>query len=387
MIVATYYFCFFGALGVFLPYFSLWLVAHGLSPSEATRVMALTPLMSLVAPPLFGLVADARRARVWLLRGGTLLAWLAFLGFLAVTRRPAIYAVTALFAFFRSPLTSLADATALEHVRRHGGHYGRLRLWGSLGFLVAVVVAGAFIERLGVAVLAVGTSWCLGLCAAAAFAMPAPPPTERPGVIGAWLGLLGDGDWWIFFIAVVLGQMATAAYDSGFSLHLARLGFGGRFIGVAWATGVLAEIGLMAGSARILDRLGAARLFALSLVVATLRWACLGRVTAPAAILALQPLHGITFGLFWVSAVTLVRDRGRAAPTAAQGLFAAAVGTGSVIGMNVAGRLLELGGGRTLYGAAAACAAAGALFAAGYARRTRRDTIEACSGTSSSSRS
>ena len=166
-------------------------------------------------------------------------------------------------------------------------------------------------------------------------------------------------------------QMGTAAYDSGFSLHLARLGFGGRFIGVAWATGVAAEIAVLAGSAALLRRASAARLFTLSLATGAVRWTLLARATAPAAILCLQPLHGITFGLFWVSGVTVMRDRGHAAPTAAQGLFAAAYAAGSLVGMNAAGRLLELGGGRLLYTIAGACAALATVGAALYERRTR----------------
>jgi PPP family 3-phenylpropionic acid transporter len=379
--ICGFYFTFFGALGIFLPYFSLWLVAHGLTAAQATRVLALTPLMSLVAPPLVGLVADARRARVWLLRLGAVGAGLAFVGFLGVERRAAIYVAVAAFAFCRSPMTSLADATTLDHVRRHGGSYGRLRLWGSVGFLVAAVGGGALLDRAGLRVLLGVGAASMALCAAWTFVMPAPPPVDqvarRRGVIGAWLALLGDGDWWIFLLAVALGQMATAAYDSAFTLHLGRLGFGGRFIGVAWATGVLAEIALMAVSGRILERVGAARLFALCLATAALRWACLGRVSGGAAILALQPLHGITFGLFWVSAVTLVRRRGHAAPTAAQGLFAAALGTGSVVGMNLAGGLLERGGGRLLYGAAACVAAAAAVAAMIHARRSGPDPAPA----------
>jgi PPP family 3-phenylpropionic acid transporter len=370
--VAAYYFTFFGALGIFLPYFSLWMVAHGLSPTAATRVIALTPLMSLVSPPLVGLWADARRLRGWLLRAGSVATWLAFLGFFWARARWELVATTALFAFCRAPLTPLIDATALDRARRDGISYGRLRLWGSLGFLVAVAGAGVLAEQAGLPVLIVATTVILALVALCALALPAPPPESHREVVGAWLHLLASGEWWIFFAAVMLGQVATAAYDSAFSLHLSRLGFGGRFIGIAWATGVAAEIGFMALSARLLEHLGAARLFALSLLAAVVRWSLLARVTAPLLILCLQPLHGITFGLFWVSAVTLVRERGRAAPTAAQGLFAAALGGGSVVGMNLAGALLEAGGGRTLYSAAALAAAAGTACAAWYARRAPR---------------
>jgi PPP family 3-phenylpropionic acid transporter len=372
VLIGAFYFCFFGALGTFLPYFSLWLVAHGLSPSETTRVISLTQLMSMLAPPLIGLLADARRARVWLLRGASLGTALAFLGFFGAHHRPEIYLTTALFSLFRAPLTSLADATALDQVRRTGGSYGRLRLWGSLGFLVAVVAAGALLQAHGLPLLVGLGAAALGLSAACAFAMPAPPPLPRRDVLGAWLHLLGSGDWWIFFLAVVLAQLAMAAYDSAFSLHLARLGFRGGFIGVAWATGVAAEIALLALSARIVARVGAPRLFAATLAIAVVRWALLSRATSPLLILCLQPLHGITFGLYWVSAVTMVRARGQNAPTAAQGLFAAAVASGSLIGMNLAGALLEAGGGRLLFGAAAVAATGATACAAWCVCRPHR---------------
>jgi PPP family 3-phenylpropionic acid transporter len=385
--IAAFYFTFFGALGIFLPYFSLWLKARGLSPAETTRVLSLLPATSLLAPPLVGLIADARRARGWLLRGGSIASVVAFVGYVGARDRAAIFATTALFAFFRAPLTALVDATTLDYVRRQGGSYGRIRLWGSLGFLVAAAGFGALAERTGVATLVVpATGWMLVLAAACAFALPLAPASagargvpapgssalaERPGVVGASVQLLGDGTSWTFFLAAALGQMATAAYDSCFSLHLMQLGFGERFIGVAWATGVAAEIALMAASGGIVSRFGAAPLFAWALATAAARWWLLSRVHAAAAILALQPLHGITFGLFWCAGVVLVRERGHGVPTAAQGMFTAALGVGSLVGMNVAGRLLEAGGGRLLYGCASATAALATVAAVLYGRRSR----------------
>ena len=223
----------------------------------------------------------------------------------------------------------------------------------------------------GVDVIIGVASWALFVGAGVAFALPAAPPVERKGVFGAWLHLLAEADAWIFVAAVALAQMATAAYDSGFSLHLARLGFHGRFIGIAWATGVAAEILVLAASSALLRRTSAARLFTFSLATAAVRWSLLARVTSAAAILCLQPLHGITFGLFWVSGVTVMRDRGHAAPTAAQGLFSAAYGAGSLVGMNFAGGLLERGGGSLLYTFAGGCAALATVGAWLYVARTR----------------
>jgi PPP family 3-phenylpropionic acid transporter len=368
LLIAAYYFAFFGALGIFLPFFTLVLAGRGLSATEATRLVSALPLMALIAPPLFGLVADAQRARGWLLRGASVAMALAFAGLLRVDDRPALYLITAAFAFARAPLTALIDATTLETVHRHGGSYGRLRLWGSLGFLVAAVGGGVVAEASGVDPLLALATGLLTLCALLAFALPAPPPRAHD-MQGALRTLLNDEELPLFLGAVTMAQLATSAYDSAFTLHLARLGLHGRFVGVAWATGVAAEIIVMALSPRLLARIAAPRLFAFAIAVAAARWLCLSRVTSPAAILLLQPLHGITFGLFWVAAITIVRDRGRAAPTTAQGLLSAVMGIGGLVGMNVSGRLLDNGGGRLLYGAAGAAALAGFVLAAAFSRR------------------
>src|SRR5262245_34838527 len=111
--VALFYLTFLGALGCFWPFFGLHLREAGLAPSQATAVMALWPLGGLLAPPLLGLVADARAARGWLLRGVTLLGLLSFGGFLA--HIPAVLvATTMLVAVARSSVLPMLDALAME---------------------------------------------------------------------------------------------------------------------------------------------------------------------------------------------------------------------------------------------------------------------------------
>src|SRR5207302_11488052 len=88
---------------------------------------------------------------------------------------------------------------------------------------------------------------------------------------------------------------------------------------------------------------GVERVFLLALATAALRWLAMAHVTSRAGILLLQPLHGVTFGLFFVSAVTIMRARASAdTVTAAQGLFAAAYAVGGVVGYPLAGVLFEI---------------------------------------------
>jgi MFS transporter, PPP family, 3-phenylpropionic acid transporter len=359
MAIPLFYFTYLGAIGVFLPFISLYLRSGGIPAAQVTQIMALGPLAALFVPPLVGLLADLRRARVWLLRLGSVATALVSIGFVVrLSERWVLVVTMLLFAFFRAPLLSLVDAAALD-----SGRYGRLRLWGSMGFLVAVLGAGWLHDHLGGDHVMIACTAALSAAALASFALPAPPVQARPRLLAEWRAMLARPRLWLFLAAVMLSQAAGAAYDAGFSLHLQRLGFDGQFVGQAWAVGVAAEIVLMWLSEGVLARVRAERLFTVGVLTGAVRWFLLGRVRSAAAILLLQPLHGISFGLTYVSAVHLVRARGRATPTAAQGLFAMAMMLGSLCGMTAAGSLLERLGGQGMFTVASAVA----LLAAGCA--------------------
>jgi MFS transporter, PPP family, 3-phenylpropionic acid transporter len=373
--LGLYYFALLGALGFFWPFLSAHLSRLGMQPWEIGAISALYPLGTLVAPPLAGLFADLLRARVWLLRSlsaATVLSFAAFVQF--GQTRPALIVAVALFSFFRAPLAPMADAAAVEHARRHGGSYGAVRLWGSVGFLVAALAGGQLLDRRGSHSVMLAALAALAAAAVAVWALPATPPRRERGALPAAGRLLAHGDFWLFLATVALGQLAHSAYDSFFSLHLARLGWGGGSIGLAWAVGVVAEIGLLAGSGRLIARFGAARLLAVAFGVGCLRWLLLAQVRDPGLILALQPLHAVTFAVYYVAGVTLAREQASAeTQTAAQGLFAAAVALGGVLGMPLAGRLFERLGARAMFATAAVAAGMACACAVVWARRRRQE--------------
>ncbi len=372
--LSLFYLVYLGALGLWWPYLSLYLDSLGLGSAENTAILACSPLAGLIVPPLCGLAADARRARVWILRAACAGAAVAFCGLLQRdVDRSALWITFILFAIFRAPITALSDAAAVDHVRRHGGSYGRLRLWGSLGFLVAVTVGGLCFDRYGLRAMLFATVAGLSVTAVAAWFIPAPPTSPRAPIFSAWSEMLRERGLWLFLAAVSVAQVSSAVYDACFSLHLARLGYSQRFIGAAWGLGVFSEVFLLALSAKLLARIGAERLFGISIAIAAVRWMLTARAGSPTAFLAIAPLHGITFGTFYASAVTITRERARPeTPTAAQGLFAAALGLGSFAGMLLAGQILDRFGGRTLFAVAAGFSAAGAGFAWLFSQRAPR---------------
>jgi MFS transporter, PPP family, 3-phenylpropionic acid transporter len=372
--IAAYYLALCGAMGLYLPYFSLYLSSVGLSDAAAVQVQAVVPFMSLFVPPMLGLLADARHMRVWLLRGFSAAAAVMFamLG-LAGDNVLAIAVVLAVFALARSPLIALTDATTHEHVRQHGGSYGRIRTWGSLGFLSAALLAGTLYDATSIRLMIWLTTAAFVVLVLCARRMPAAAPRREAGMLDEVRRLLRTRSLWLCLAAVAVGQAANTWYDTTLALHLGHLGHGKDFLGLVIALGVAAETVLIAVSGSILTRFRSEHTLVAAFGIAALRWLLLSSATSQAALLLQAPLHAFSFGLYWVSATTLMREyAGPRAAAAGQGLLTAAVALGSIVANLYGGALFERGGGHLLYALAAGVAAFAAVLAVLHAVAMKR---------------
>ena len=361
---------YFGALGLFFPFLSIYLTNElGLSPHAATSWFALMPAMTLVVPPVIGLVADAERARAWLLRGCALASAIGFAAFLSWRGRLdstawlIVGAGFLLFAACRAPMTSLLDAIAFEIADKLGTHYGRLRLWGSIGFALAVWGGARLVDHTGLPPLFVTGAALLFVVAGASWLLPAPHLQRRQGTLRLFRLLLAERRTRLLVATIFVSHIAGSSYDSTFSMHVVSLGYPRSTAALLWAIGVGAEIGVLLASDRIIRRVGTERLLALALVVAAGRWALTAAATSLPWLYVAQPLHGISFGLYYVVCARAMRGLGPELPTATQGLLASSFGLGGVVGMVMSGRLFELGGGRLVFSVAAGLALVAAALA------------------------
>ncbi len=373
--VSLFYFVFYGALGVWWPYVTLFLQSRGMAAGEITLLLGFLPAFGLVMPPLSGMLADAWHLRGWLLRATTLLTALTFIGFFFVGHSHlGLWLAMGLFALFRSPLNAFADASAFEVVKKEGVSYGRLRVWGSLGFMITVLAGGVVDAHFGIDAVLVVTLIGLVVAAIISFQMPAAALHHEPNFLRKWRAMLSELGTWLLLGAVALAQIGSSIYDGCFTLKLDHLGAGPQLIGIAWSIGTLAEVFVMNGSARIFAGIGLHRSFAIAIGISGVRWIALGYFTAWPVILLLQPLHAISFGVVYAGGVTLMRERARPEMvTAAMGLFGAACGLGGIGGLAVAGTLFEKGGAKLAFnvgaGAAFAACAIALFYRSGVSRR------------------
>ena len=192
----------------------------------------------------------------------------------------------------------------------------------------------------------------LGASCALRVAPPPAPPVNR-SASGA-LQALKRPEIGLFLGAVGIYYCSHATFDAFISLHLRSLGFSDTFIGAMWSFGVAVEVGLMTAAPSILRRLSPKRTLILASFAAALRWGILSRAEAPFWVLLQQPLHGLTFGLWYLACADWIQTRAPHHLRATfQSLLISFMAAGMLVGYGVGGSLLEHQGGAMLYQAAA----------------------------------
>jgi MFS transporter, PPP family, 3-phenylpropionic acid transporter len=263
----------------------------------------------------------------------------------------------------QSALLPLGDAVTLAAVRERGLDYGRIRVWGSLSFVVASVGGGAVLAIMPaltggpdnrVLALVLAASLIL-ICAC--LVMPSSAAMRRgideatSAVASRWTAirqLLSDRRFWLLVVSASALQASHQLYYGFGTLYWRELGISDTVIGILWAEGVVAEIALFWFGAPIVARLGPVGLLALGGVGGVVRWSLMGLVPGLAAAALLQPLHALTFGASHLGAMCmLARSVPPGAAASAQSLYAAlSAGLGSGLVMLAAGALYAAFGGQ-----------------------------------------
>ena len=359
----AFYFFNFGALGALLPFVPLLFAERGLDPSEIALAMVVIPATGLVVPPLWGALADALGGRLALLRIaaiGSAASTLLLLGDWGLAG--SLVAMTA-YGVFRAPLTSLADAATYDAMGGEKADFSRVRVWGSVGFVFFVVLLGLVEGSTRPAVLAPVACGIHLLSAVATLPLGSPPMRRQEGVIRMTVSSVARPALLLFLLGTAVYYSGHAMYDVFFGLHARRLGQGDSFVGVAWALGVTAEIGLMLAAPRFIHKARSGLLLVVCGATAALRWGLLSVVTAPSAILATQLLHGVTFGLFYLSLAKHVQARAPASlRTSLQSIAISSMGLGMLGGFLGGGELFERFAGEGLFRVSAGVAGLSALI-------------------------
>jgi len=368
--LAAYYFGFFAHAGAYVSYFALYLAARGLSAAEIAFALAMPQLARIVAPALWGWLADewglhyagARRAIV-IFSGFALLC--GFASLYAAERAGSIAFALLAMSLLSAGAMPLIEAITFSVLEGRAGQYGPIRLWGSIGFILAVLGTGVWLDHHEAVTLIDVLLVLTALACAVSFAVPhgaAPRARHAHASLGAVLrrpGVLA------FFGACFCMTAAHGAMYVFYSIYLEAAGYSKTLIGALWTIGVLAEVLLFLRLPQMLRRFSLRALLFVSFACAVVRFLAIGwGVESIAVLAAAQLLHAATFGAFHAGCVAAVH-RLFPGPLAARGqaLYSSiAYGLGGAAGSLVAGATWVALGASASFAISALFALAGAVL-------------------------
>jgi MFS transporter, PPP family, 3-phenylpropionic acid transporter len=366
--LSAFYFAHFFHGGGFVAYFPLYLAWRGFGALEIAWILALPQIARIFAPAAWGWIADQREARRGVVVFSCAAAAGGFLALPFVESFAGVAAVIGAASLLSAGALPLVEAITLGALAGQPGRYGPIRLWGSVGFIGAVLGGGAWLEVQPVRLL----PWALLLFTIMALgaALSLPPQRVQAHSRGARLrftpavrALLGAG----FCMALAHGTLYAFL-----TLHLERAGHSNSMIGVLWTLGVLAEIVVFLYLPALFRRYSLSGILFASFACAVIRFLALAWFPGELwLVLVAQLLHAATFGAFHAASVAAVhRVFPEAAQARGQTLFSSlSYGAGGAAGVLGAGWLWEAAGPGFAFTLSALAGLAGLLLAHDLKRR------------------
>ncbi len=308
--LSGFYLCYFATLGVLLPYWGLYLQSLGLEPDQIGELMAILLATKLVAPNVWGWIADRTGWRMGIIRLGCLAAAVTFLGVYWATDSFARLAVVMfLFSFFWNAVLPQFEAATLNHLGRQVHRYSKIRLWGSVGFILTSTLLGLLLQAMDLDILPqlllalfIGI-WLISL------AVPTQQPLRSCVQSGPLGEVLRQPQVLALLLVCFLIQASHGPYYAFFSIYLDTLGYRSGLIGVLWSLGVVAELGVFMLMHRLLPRFGARRLMLITLALTALRWLLISTLANKLVVLLFaQSLHAFSFGVCHAVAIHLIHQ-------------------------------------------------------------------------------
>ncbi|MBT6861260.1 MAG: 3-phenylpropionate MFS transporter [Rhodospirillaceae bacterium] len=370
--LSFYYAAYFGAVGVFLPFWPVWLSERGLSAPEIGFLIAAATGLRVLTNPLIAQAADrgGERKRLMGLLSG--LAIIAFLFFQGAHGFWPILLVTLFFFTFWSATQPLAESLTMLGVGADKLDYGRIRLWGSITFIITSIGLGWFLTGRGADLIYSAALAGIVITFVSCLMLPGyKAPASGPHRLALW-PVIRNVRFMVFLFAVGLIQASHAVLYGFGTIHWRSAGYSDGVIGLFWAEGVFAEIILFAFGAYLMRRFGAIGLVLLGGLAGVIRWGAMGVEGGIYWIVIMQSLHAFTFGATHLGAMHFITETVAPSHSAsAQAIYAAFVaGIAMGIASFFSGLLYAQFGGQA-YFAMAAAAAAGSLIATAYLFRDR----------------
>jgi PPP family 3-phenylpropionic acid transporter len=375
-VIRSQYFLYFGVLGIFLPYFNLYCYHLGFNGVQIGTLSALRSVTLAVCPLIWGALADHFHIRRPIYIACNIFSTLIWILYLYTVDFNTMLIITAAYGIFYAPIISFLEAFTMDILGPEKKSYGRIRAWGSINFILIVIVLGKLIDLYSIDMILVLI--LIGSTLQSMMSLRAPGITStQKDPFSTNVQALWKPHVIVFLICGFLMLVSHGAYYGFFSIHLENMGYSKAFIGIAWALASTAEILVMIKSREIFKHFSLENVLIFSFVLAALRWLILFFVQSPVLILFSQIFHAITYGTFHMASILYIDQlTPNSAKTLGQAVNnAVQYGLGLMVGFFLNGYLYEITGSFALFIVSGCIALVGGSVFKGYQMVIKKGNI------------
>jgi PPP family 3-phenylpropionic acid transporter len=338
--LSGFYFFYFAVVGTLIPFWGIYLKSLGYSSQDVGIISAIILATRIVAPNFWGWLADHTQQRLRIIRLGSLAASIIFAGVLLDQRYWWLVLVVSCYTFFWHAVLPQFEVITLGYLGNNYHRYSQIRLWGSLGFMAAVVGLGLVFDVLPIQFLPLFILTFLILIWLSSLSLQDVGAKKTDSKHAGFLSLVLQPTLLCFLAASFLLQLSHGPYYTFYTLYLVEnYGYTRTATGLLWALGVLAEVAIFIVMHKLLQRFSLRSLFLFSLLVTGLRWLLVGYgADLLMVLLFAQLLHACSFGIAHAVSIELVRthfkggNQGQAQAMYSSFSFGAGGAAGALIG-------------------------------------------------------
>jgi PPP family 3-phenylpropionic acid transporter len=307
--LSGFYFFYFASLGVLVPYWGLYLQWQGFSAQEIGELTAIFLGTRIIAPNIWGWIADHHGHRMLIVRAASLAGTIAFSAILLNNSYAWIASVMLIFSIFWNATLPQFEANTLQHLGEQSHHYSKIRLWGSIGFIITVSALGILFEKISIELMPIALIITMTGIWLMSLTVPESASRHLSSDHQPLRDILKQPANLAFFAICFLILLSHGPYYTFYSIYLEQHGYSRMLIGQLWALGVIAEVIIFLYMHRFLPHFGLRFVLILSLILSTLRWLLIGFFPDNLTILLFaQLLHAASFGTFHAAAIAWVHQ-------------------------------------------------------------------------------
>lgn len=343
--LSSFYFFYFAVVGSLTPYWGVYLKSLGYSSKDVGFITAIILGTRIIAPNFWGWLADKTQQRLRIIRQGSAIACVCFAGVLISHDYAWLVLVISCYTFFWHAVLPQFEVITLSYLGNQYQRYGQIRLWGSIGFMAAVVGLGLLFDFLPVRFLPLAILSFLLLIFLSSLSLKAVPVAKSAEPSKGFFHLVAQPAIICFLLASFLLQLSHGPYYTFYSLYLQEgYGYSSTSTGLLWALGVLAEVAIFLVMPKIMHRFDVRNLLLVTFFVTACRWYLIGYCAQWLGVLLFaQLLHAVSFGIAHAASIEIVRSHFKGAHQGqGQALYSSlGFGAGGALGALIGGFLWD----------------------------------------------